>query len=78
MEHGIIGNWNDMEKVWTHIYDKSNLNVSSEEHPVLLTESPLNPRKNCERALQVFFETFHAPAMFISPTATLSLYASGE
>lgn len=78
MARGIISDWDDMEKVWTHIYDKSNLNVSSEEHPVLLTEPPLNPRQNCEKALQVFFETFHAPAIFISPTATLSLYASGE
>jgi centractin len=78
MTHGVIKDWDDMEKVWTHIYDKANLNVSSEEHPVLLTEPPVNPRQNCEKALQVFFETFHAPAMFISPTATLSLYASGR
>eukprot|EP00591_Stephanopyxis_turris_P004422 CAMPEP_0195521668 /NCGR_PEP_ID=MMETSP0794_2-20130614/19142_1 /TAXON_ID=515487 /ORGANISM="Stephanopyxis turris, Strain CCMP 815" /LENGTH=395 /DNA_ID=CAMNT_0040651277 /DNA_START=94 /DNA_END=1277 /DNA_ORIENTATION=- len=78
MTNGIVTNWSDMEKVWAHIYDKSQLNVSSEEHPVLLTEAPLNPRKNCEKALSVFFETFHAPAVFISPTATLSLYASGR
>lgn len=78
MTHGIVTDWDDMEKVWAHIYDNANLNVSSEEHPVLLTESPLNPRKNCEEALKIFFETFHAPAVFISPTATLSLYASGR
>jgi centractin len=31
MEHGIIKDWNDMEKVWQHIYSKSQLNCSSEE-----------------------------------------------
>ncbi len=35
MNHGIVENWGDMEKIWSHIYDKENLNVSSEEHAVL-------------------------------------------
>ncbi|XP_008567936.1 PREDICTED: alpha-centractin isoform X2 [Galeopterus variegatus] len=48
------------------------------EHPVLLTEAPLNPRKNRERAAEVFFETFNVPALFISMQAVLSLYATGR
>ncbi|XP_010165701.2 alpha-centractin-like, partial [Antrostomus carolinensis] len=47
-------------------------------HPVLLTEAPLNPRKNRERAAEVFFETFNVPALFISMQAVLSLYATGR
>lgn len=43
------------------------------QHPVLLTEAPLNPRKNRERAAEVFFETFNVPALFISMQAVLSL-----
>ena len=43
------------------------------QHPVLLTEAPLNPSKNREKAAEVFFETFNVPALFISMQAVLSL-----
>eukprot|EP00928_Gymnodinium_smaydae_P054467 TRINITY_DN38224_c0_g1_i1.p1 TRINITY_DN38224_c0_g1~~TRINITY_DN38224_c0_g1_i1.p1 ORF type:complete len:382 (+),score=67.94 TRINITY_DN38224_c0_g1_i1:116-1261(+) len=76
MAHGIIEDWNDMELVWRHVY--SELKVVAEEHPVLLTEAPLNPRKNREKAAEIFFETFSAPALFMSWQAVLSLFASGR
>ncbi|PIK55465.1 putative alpha-centractin [Apostichopus japonicus] len=78
MEHGIIKDWNDMERIWQFIYSKDQLQTFSEEHPVLLTEAPLNPRKNREKAAEVFFETFNVPALFISMQAILSLYATGR
>ena len=45
----------------------------TEQHPLLLTEAPLNPRKNRERAAEMFFETFNVPALYISVQAVLSL-----
>jgi len=78
MEHGIVTDWNDMEKIWQYIYSKDQLSIFSEEHPVLLTEAPLNPRKNREKAAEIFFETFNAPALFVSIQAVLSLYATGR
>ncbi|RNA01064.1 beta-centractin [Brachionus plicatilis] len=78
MEHGIVNNWNDMEKIWQHLYSKSQLNSNSEEHPVLLTEAPLNPRRNREKAAEIFFETFNVPALYISMQAVLSLYSTGR
>ena len=48
-------------------------------HPqVLITEAPLNPVSNREKAAEIFFETFNVPSFFVSPQATLSLYASGR
>ena len=78
MEHGIVSDWNDMEKIWQHVYSKSQLNANSEEHPVLLTEAPMNPRRNREKAAEIFFETFNAPALYISIQAVLSLYSTGR
>ncbi|CAB4056770.1 ACTR1 [Lepeophtheirus salmonis] len=65
MEHGIVTDWNDMERIWQYIYSKDQLHTFSEEHPVLLTEAPLNPRRNREKAAEIFFETFNVPALFL-------------
>ena len=34
-----------MERVWQHIYAKE-LCIAPEDHPLLITETPLNPRRN--------------------------------
>lgn len=78
MEHGVVTEWADMERVWAHIYSKEQLHIQSEEHPVLITEAPLNPKRNREKTAEVFFESFGVPALYISIQAVLSLYASGR
>ncbi len=77
IEHGSVDDWTAMEKIWSFTFF-NDLRVNPAEHPVLLTEPPLNARTNREKMAELMFETFNVPAIYISMQAVLSLYASGR
>lgn len=40
MEHGIVKDWNDMERIWQYVYSKDQLQTFSEEVRVLCSGQP--------------------------------------
>jgi len=75
IRHGLIENWNEMEKLWQRcIYQK--LRCDPEEHFFLLTEPPMNTPENREYTAEIMFETFNVPGLYIAIQAVLALAAS--
>jgi len=75
IRHGLIENWDNMEKYWTRcIYQY--LSCDPEEHYILLTEPPLNTPENREYTAEIMFETFNVPGLYVAVQAVLALCAS--
>jgi len=77
IEHGVVNDWPAMERIWHYTF-YTDLRIDPSEHPIALTEAPLNPRSNRETMAEIMFETFNVPAMYVAMQAVLSLYASGR
>jgi actin-related protein 3 len=73
--HGIVQDWDKMERVWQHCMYKY-LRVEPSEHGFLLTEPPANPPENREYTAEVMFETFGVKQLFIAVQGVLALTAS--
>lgn len=65
-----------MEHIWKYIY--SALKINQKDHPVLLTDSPLGPVRNKEKAAEIFFETFGVTSLVFCSQAALTLYTFGK
>ena len=55
IELGFIKDWKAMEKIWHYTFF-TNLEIDPSEHPILLTEIPLNSRSNREKMAEIFFK----------------------
>lgn len=76
IQNGIVTSWDDMLTILKHTF-YNELRVAPEEHRVMLTESPDNPKHSREKITQVMFETYGARAMFLVPGPVLALLSTG-
>jgi actin len=92
IQHGIISNWDDIEKLWHHTF-YNELRASPEQQPLLLTEPPLYdaqpPQYNFnaptlsttqyrKKSIELMFETFSVPMIHIANQQALSLMSLGK
>eukprot|EP01084_Bolivina_argentea_P172085 298098_1 len=76
--NGIITSFNDMEKIWHHLF-YNELRQEPQNHSVLLTESYMaNPKLNREKTVTIMMETFNVPSICIKNKSVLSLIACGK
>jgi actin-related protein 2 len=65
-----------MKVVWNHtFYDK--LKINPPDCNILLTEPPMNPKRNREKLIETMFETYGFGGVHVAVQAVLTLYAQG-
>ncbi|XP_076257527.1 actin-2-like [Rhynchophorus ferrugineus] len=77
LKHGVIQNFDHMEILFDHIFEKE-LHIQPEGHPILLTQIPKNPQKDKERLAEMIFEKYDAPALYEEVNSVLTFYSSGR
>ena len=65
IRHGIVEDWDLMEKFWEQCIFKY-LRAEPEDHYFLLTEPPLNTPENREFTAEIMFESFNIPGLYIA------------
>ncbi|SOV01953.1 probable actin-like protein ACT2 [Ustilago sp. UG-2017a] len=76
MEHGIVKHFGDMRHVWNYTFDEK-LRIDPQGRKILLTEPPMNPKKNREEMCQIMFEEYGFDGVYVAIQAVLTLYAQG-
>lgn len=74
---GLLNDWDILEDIWRYTLT-DRLQINPTEHPVLLAEPNFNTKECREKSLEILFETFQPPAVFMSKNACLSSYSAGR
>jgi actin len=77
LENGNVTNWDDMEKIWSHTFHDE-LRIDPAAQPVMLIDSALNVKANREKMVQIMFERFKVPALYVATAPVLSLSETGR
>ena len=76
IQKGVITNFEYMRKLWHYAF-YTELHADPAEHPVLLTECPMNPMRVREKIIETMFEVFRVPSCYLVNSNVLSMYSQG-
>lgn len=54
------------------------MGISPDEYKVMLTVPPCNPKENSEKLVEIMFEKFDVPKVYLGNQSVLSLFATGR
>lgn len=74
---GLVNNWQDMEKVWHHVFYRE-MTVIPEETPMLMLDSPAAKPKDREEMASILFENFAVPAFYSMQQAVAAMIGSAR
>lgn len=77
IQNGVITDWEAMESVWEYVM-LTHMSTAVEDTPLLMSENPQNSKKIRERILEIIFETYKPPSVYLALKPVLSLYAHGK
>jgi actin-related protein len=77
LERGIIKDWPLLEKFLHNVFYNM-LRVDSKNHPLLLSEDPMNPVEDRNKMAKIMFEKFNIPKLLIMMQQSLSILAAGR
>mmetsp|Transcript_2006 Transcript_2006/g.7253 ORF Transcript_2006/g.7253 Transcript_2006/m.7253 type:complete len:388 (-) Transcript_2006:235-1398(-) len=76
LDNGVVRNWDDMEILYDYTFFEK-LKTDPKDDKIMLTEAPMNPKKNREKMIECMFEKYGFKGCYIAIQAVLVLYAQG-
>eukprot|EP00039_Didymoeca_costata_P026898 m.16946 g.16946 ORF g.16946 m.16946 type:complete len:435 (-) comp5848_c0_seq1:27-1331(-) len=74
---GLVEDWDMYEELLDYVY-KDQLRADPEEHPLMVAEATWNTKLKREQFIELMFEKYKVPALFLAKSAVLSAFASGR
>ncbi|KAK8887869.1 hypothetical protein M9Y10_038928 [Tritrichomonas musculus] len=77
ISYGLIKDWDNMERIWSHIFSNE-LKTESAEHPIFFVDSLNATIEQRQKISQIFFEKYNVPSVYFQSSDSLALLASGR
>eukprot|EP01084_Bolivina_argentea_P042086 77656_1 len=77
IKQGIVQNWNQMEKIIDYMFNKE-LKIETEEYNMIIIEKPFRCEKNRAKLVQILFEEYRIPLLYIDYTVVASTFTTGK
>ncbi|KAH7288136.1 hypothetical protein KP509_31G013900 [Ceratopteris richardii] len=77
VKDGLVTDWEIVDKIWDHAF-RERLLIDPKEHPMLLAEPSLNTQQHREKTVELMFEKYRPPALFLAKNSVLTSFATGR